>query len=45
MRTRFHSGVISAILFGLEPIVFLMGGVYAGAIYGGIVGALRPPIA
>ena len=42
MRTRFHSGVISAILVGLEPIVFLMGGVYAGAIYSGIVGAIRP---
>lgn len=45
MRTRFPSGVISAVLFGLEPIVFLTGGVYAGAIYSGIVGALRSPIA
>ena len=41
MRTRFHSGVIGTILVGLEPIVFLVGGVYAGALYGGIVGALR----
>ena len=45
MRTRFHSGVIRTILVGLEPIVFVMGGVYAGAIYSGIVGALRSPIA
>lgn len=44
MRTRFP-GVIAAMLLGLEPIVFLVGGVYAGALYGGIVGALRSPIA
>ena len=45
MRMRFHFGVIGTILIGLEPIVFLVGGVYAGAIFGGIVGALRPPVA
>jgi hypothetical protein len=44
MRRRFHSGAIGAILIGLEPIVFLVGGVYAGAIYGGIIGALRSPV-
>ncbi len=44
MRTRFP-GVIATILLGLEPIVFLVGGVYAGALYGGVVGALRSPFA
>jgi hypothetical protein len=30
-----------ALMVGLEPIVFMVCGVYAGAVYGGIVGALR----
>jgi hypothetical protein len=34
-------GVVGAIMVGLEPVVFLVCGVYAGAVYGGIVGALR----
>jgi ABC-type uncharacterized transport system permease subunit len=29
------------IMVGLEPIVFMVCGVYAGAVYGGIVGTLR----
>jgi hypothetical protein len=29
------------VMVGLEPIVFMVCGVYAGAAYGGIVGALR----
>jgi hypothetical protein len=33
--------VIGAIMLGLEPVVFLVGGIYAGCVYGGIVGALR----
>jgi hypothetical protein len=34
-------GVVGAVMVGLEPVVFLVCGVYAGAVYGGIVGALR----
>jgi hypothetical protein len=34
-------GLIGAVMVGLEPIVFLVCGIYAGAVYGGIVGALR----
>lgn len=34
-------GPAGAIMAGLEPVVFLVCGVYAGAVYGGIVGALR----
>ena len=34
-------GLFGAVMVGLEPIVFLACGVYAGAVYGGIVGALR----
>jgi len=34
-------GAIGAIMVGLEPVVFLVCGVYAGAVYGGVVGALR----
>jgi hypothetical protein len=45
MRTQFHSGVIGAILVALQPVVFLACGVYAGTVYGGIVGALRSPMA
>ncbi len=30
----------SAIMVGLEPIVFVICRVYAGAVYGGVVGAL-----
>jgi hypothetical protein len=37
--------VVGTILLGLEPIVFLVGGVYAGTVFGAIVGALRPPTA
>jgi hypothetical protein len=33
--------VIAAIILGLEPIVYLVGGVYAAAVYSGIVGTLR----
>jgi len=29
------------VMVGLEPIVFMVCGVYAGALYGGIVGTLR----
>ena len=29
------------IMVGLEPVVFMTCGVYAGAVYGGIVGAMR----
>jgi len=35
------TSVIGAIMLGLEPIVFMVGGVYAAAVYGGIVGVLR----
>jgi hypothetical protein len=28
-------------MVGLEPVVFMVCGVYAGAVYGGIVGAMR----
>ena len=35
------TSVIGAIMLGLEPIVFLIGGVYAATVYGGIVGVLR----
>ena len=34
-------GLAGAIMVGLEPVVFMTCGVYAGAVYGGIVGALR----
>ena len=34
-------GLFGAVMVGLEPIVFMVCGVYAGAVYGGIVGALR----
>jgi hypothetical protein len=33
--------VIGTIMLGLEPIVFLVGGVYAATVYAGIVGTLR----
>ncbi len=33
--------MIGAIMLGLEPVVFLVCGIYAGTVYGGIVGALR----
>jgi hypothetical protein len=33
--------VIGAIMLGLEPIVFLVGGAYAATVYGGMVGVLR----
>lgn len=33
--------VIGSLMHGLTPLVFLAGGVYAGAVYGGIVGAVR----
>ena len=50
MRTGLNSGrsttitVLGAVLIGLEPVVFLVCGIYAGAVYGGIVGALRSPV-
>ncbi len=34
-------GLAGAAMVGLEPVVFMLCGVYAGAVYGGIVGALR----
>ena len=34
-------GLAATIMIGLEPIVFMVCGIYAGAVYGGIVGALR----
>jgi len=34
-------GAMSAVMVGLGPIVFLVSGIYAGTVYGGIVGALR----
>jgi hypothetical protein len=37
-------GLAGAIMVGLEPVVFLVCGVYAGAVYGGIVGAMRPKL-
>jgi hypothetical protein len=37
----FMTTVIGAIMSGLQPIVFLVGVVYAGVLYGGIVGVLR----
>ena len=33
--------VIGTIMLGLEPVVFLVGGVYAATVYAGIVGTLR----
>ena len=50
MTMRFHAGkstarrsagVIGAVMVGLEPIVFLVGGVYAAMVYSAIVSALR----
>jgi len=34
-------GAIGGLLVGLEPIGFLVCGVYAGAVYGGIVSAIH----
>ena len=34
-------GAMSAVMVGLGPVVFLLCGIYAGSVYGGIVGALR----
>ena len=34
--------VVGTIMVGLEPVVFLVGGVYAGAAYGGIVSTFNP---
>lgn len=33
--------VVRVIMLSLEPIVFLVGGVYAATAYGGMVGVLR----
>ena len=33
--------LVGTVMVGLEPVVFMVCGVYAGAVYGGIVGALR----
>ncbi len=35
------TAVIATIMLGLEPIVYLVGGVYAAAVYSGIVVTLR----
>jgi len=32
---------VSALMVGIEPVVFLLCGVYAGMVYGGIVGAVH----
>jgi len=47
-KTQFHFsvggalfGLASAVMVGLEPVVFVLCGVYAGAVYRGIIGALR----
>ncbi len=37
----FMTTVIAAIMLGLEPIVFLVAGLYAATVYSGIVAALR----
>jgi hypothetical protein len=37
----FMTAVIATIMLGLEPIVYIVGGVYAATVYAGIVGALR----
>jgi hypothetical protein len=34
-------GLIGTVMVGLEPIVFIVCGVYAGVVYGGIAGALH----
>lgn len=34
--------LVGTVLVGLEPVVFLVGGVYAGAAYGGFVSAFNP---
>jgi hypothetical protein len=34
-------GAMGAILVGLEPVVFIVCGIYASTVYGRIVGALR----
>ena len=41
MHHAFMTTVIGTIMLGFEPIVFLIGGVYAATVYGGIVAALR----
>ena len=33
--------LVGTVMVGLEPVVFMVCGVYAGAVYGGIVGAMR----
>jgi len=33
-------GFIGTLMVGFEPVVFLVCGVYAGVVYGGIVGAI-----
>jgi len=35
------TAVVGVIMLSLEPIVFLVGGVYAATAYGGMVGVLR----
>jgi hypothetical protein len=34
-------GLAGTLMVGLEPIVFMVCGVYAGAVYGGIVGTMH----
>ena len=33
--------LVATAMVGVEPVVFMVCGVYAGAVYGGIVGAMR----
>jgi hypothetical protein len=40
MMTAEVERILRGAMVGLEPIVFMVCGVYAGAAYGGIVGAL-----
>ena len=40
VRPMIRSAIGGALLVGIEPVVFLVCGVYAGVVYGGIVGAL-----
>ena len=33
--------LVGTVMVGLEPVVFMVCGVYAGAVYGGIIDAMR----
>lgn len=43
MKGEMLFGLAGTVMVGLEPIVVMVCGVYAGAVYAGIVGALRGP--